>query len=228
MRILAFDAALAGCSAAIWCDSQIEASRAQAMARGQSEALLAMVRAVLADAGQHFTDLDGLAVTVGPGSFTGLRAGLAAARGMALASRLPLIGVTTFEVLAASAREAIPTPGAVLVLIDTHRRDVYAQAFDAALRPMGDGRVLAPDDAGRLLALGPVTLAGDAQALVAPGLVAGGWSVTLSPAVAPDARRLAALAAERLARGAPADMPAPLYLRPPEATPALLGGKLRP
>ena len=97
MRLLALDTATAACSVALWRDGAVLARRFEAMLRGQSEALMPMVGAVLAEAGCGFKDLDAIAVTVGPGAFTGLRIGLAAARGMALAAELPLIGVTTLE-----------------------------------------------------------------------------------------------------------------------------------
>ena len=96
MKILAFDSATSACSAAIWRDGEIPARRFVAMERGQSEALIPMVVEVLKEAGLTYAEIDFIAVTVGPGSFTGVRIGLAAARGMALAGGLPVVGVTTF------------------------------------------------------------------------------------------------------------------------------------
>ncbi len=100
MRILALDTATSACSAALWHDGRVCARRLVRMERGQSEALMPMVLDVLAEAGCGFSQLDLLAVTVGPGAFTGLRIGLAAARGMALASGIPCLGVTTLEAVA--------------------------------------------------------------------------------------------------------------------------------
>lgn len=135
MQILAFDTAAAACSAALWRDGTVRARRLEPMARGQAEALLPMVRAVLDEAGAAFADLDLLAVTVGPGAFTGLRIGLAAARGLALATGLPCLGVTTLEAVAQAVPAAARTGDAILAVLDTRRDDVYAQTFGNDLNP---------------------------------------------------------------------------------------------
>jgi len=100
VRILAFDTALGACSAAVWADGLVLARAFEPRSRGHAEALLPMIEAVLAEAGLRLDALDRLAVTVGPGSFAGTRVGLAAARGLALATGLPLVGVTTLEAVA--------------------------------------------------------------------------------------------------------------------------------
>ncbi|MCB2100253.1 MAG: tRNA (adenosine(37)-N6)-threonylcarbamoyltransferase complex dimerization subunit type 1 TsaB, partial [Rhodobacterales bacterium] len=102
--LLALDSATGACSAAVRAGGALVAHRFQAMARGQAEALMPMAAEVLAEAGLTATDLDGVAVTRGPGAFTGLRIGLSAARGLALAAGVPCLGVTTFQALA----EAVP------------------------------------------------------------------------------------------------------------------------
>ncbi|MCH7931874.1 MAG: tRNA (adenosine(37)-N6)-threonylcarbamoyltransferase complex dimerization subunit type 1 TsaB, partial [Proteobacteria bacterium] len=94
MNVLALDTATAACSVALWSDGTVLAQRFATMARGHAEALMPMVEAVMAEAGLAFADLDLVATTVGPGTFTGLRVGLAAARGLALAGGLPIVGVT--------------------------------------------------------------------------------------------------------------------------------------
>jgi tRNA threonylcarbamoyladenosine biosynthesis protein TsaB len=101
MRILALDTAVAACSVAIWDDGAVLAEEQQALAYGHAEILVPMLARVLARAGLRVDDMDRLACTIGPGHFTGLRAGLAAARGLALAADKPLIGITTLEAVAA-------------------------------------------------------------------------------------------------------------------------------
>ena len=96
------DTSTVGCSAALWRDGGIVAAHAAEMARGQSVALVPMIQDVMLEAHQAFEELDAVAVTVGPGAFTGLRIGLAAARGMALALGVPCLGVTTLETVAHS------------------------------------------------------------------------------------------------------------------------------
>ena len=136
MKILALDSALSACSVAVLANGVVRAVRRQAMARGQAEALLPMVRAALDEAGLGFADLDRLAVTIGPGSFTGLRIGLAAARGLALATGLPLTGITTLEALAAAADPAARQGRGTVVLIDSRRGDVFMQIFGADAVPL--------------------------------------------------------------------------------------------
>ncbi|MFO1145233.1 MAG: tRNA (adenosine(37)-N6)-threonylcarbamoyltransferase complex dimerization subunit type 1 TsaB [Rhodospirillales bacterium] len=146
------------------------------MSRGHAEALLPLLLATLADAGRGFSDLDLLAVTVGPGAFTGLRIGLAAARGLALATGLPCLGVTTLEAVAAAvpASEAGGRP--LLVALDSKRGDVYAQVFIEG-EAASEAAVAAPAGLARLLATVPalpaglLMVAGDAAAVL-PALVA--------------------------------------------------------
>src|SRR5215467_10709212 len=97
MKVLAFDCSGASCSAAVLIDDRPAAQRFAPMERGHAETLLPMIETVLREAGLTPAMLDLLAVTVGPGSFTGLRIGLAAGRGLALARALPAIGVPSFD-----------------------------------------------------------------------------------------------------------------------------------
>ena len=164
MKILALDSATSACSAAVWADGRVMARRHAEMARGQSEALVPMVAEVMAEVGLGFADLDLLAVTVGPGAFTGIRIGLAAARALALAAGLPLAGVSTLEAVAAAA----PADGRpLLVVLDSKREEVWAQAFGPDRTPLTEPAALAPAEAAALA--GPAwTVAGDAAALVLP------------------------------------------------------------
>src|SRR5882672_1570381 len=103
MLILAIDTALDACAAAVLDTSagQLIAAESQAMKRGHAEALMPLIARVMKEAGLPFTALDRIAVTTGPGSFTGLRVGLSAARGIALAAGKPAVGVTTLTAFAA-------------------------------------------------------------------------------------------------------------------------------
>ena len=103
MRVLAMDTALGACSAAVLDTvyGGIIAAVSQPMARGQAEALMPLVQRVMNDASLAFADIDRIAVTTGPGSFTGLRVGIAAARGIALAAGRPIVGLTTLAAYAA-------------------------------------------------------------------------------------------------------------------------------
>lgn len=222
MTLLAVDCATNACSAALWLDGGPGPRRYQAMRRGHAEALMPMVRAVMAEAGVAFADLDAIAVTTGPGAFTGIRIGLAAARGFALAAQLPLIGITTLEAVAA-AQEGCGAH--LLVALDSKRTDVYVQLFAPDGKPATAPAAAMPDEVAALLPDGqPVAIAGDAGGAVAAALAGRTPAARrLQGPDLPDAAVVARLAAARLAESPPwPDMPPPaaLYLRPPDAVPA--------
>jgi tRNA threonylcarbamoyladenosine biosynthesis protein TsaB len=219
MKILAMDTAAGACSVALWSDAVI-VERVQLMQRGHAEALLPMLVSIMHEAGCAFADLDLVAVTVGPGAFTGLRVGLAAARGIAMACSLPCFGVSTLEAIA----EAIDWPKLAdrpaLVVLDDKRDGVYAQLFAA-------GRALAPPSietaktlcerlSGRRLAV-----AGDGAAVVTAALRAAGSDIEpLAVPEYPTASRVAAIAGRLWASGERTGAsPAPIYLRPPATGP---------
>ena len=234
MRILGFDTATSACSAAIWENGRIAARRFEPMSRGQSERLMPMVREVLSEAGADFPDLDLLAVTTGPGAFTGLRIGLAAARGMALAGDLACFGVTTLDAVAAGVSETERQKANVLVVLDSKRAEVYAQAFRSDLRPLSEAQALMPADLAALTANGEgdadrVLVAGDGAGQVIQALKEKGIEAVLSNAPGvPDAATVAAIAAERWSSDQPAEPLRPLYLRPPDAKASKNGGRIRP
>ena len=234
MRILGFDTATSACSAAVWEDGRIAARRFEPMSRGQSERLMPMVREVLSEAGADFPDLDLLAVTTGPGAFTGLRIGLAAARGMALAGDLACFGVTTLDAVAAGVSETERQKANVLVVLDSKRAEVYAQAFRSDLRPLSEVQALMPADLAALTANGEgdanrVLVAGDGAGQVIQALKDKGIEAVLSTAPGvPDAATVAAIAAERWSSDQPAEPLRPLYLRPPDAKASKNGGRIRP
>lgn len=205
MRILAFDCCLGACSAALLDESGVRAARFEAMARGQAERLVPMVEEVRGEAGLAWREIDLICVTVGPGSFTGVRIGLAAAVGFALAADMPVLGVNTLEALAAAA------PGRpVLAAIDARRGQLYAQPFDADGAPLAPPQALSPE-AARALAPPGAALVGTGARLLSSEAAPG--------AEFPDAAafgRLAFARAGEARRGAP---PRPLYLRPPDAKP---------
>jgi tRNA threonylcarbamoyladenosine biosynthesis protein TsaB len=129
MLVLAIDTALNACSGAIVRDGQTLASRIEPMARGQAERLAVLVDELMQEAGVSFGGIDTIAVTRGPGAFTGLRVGLAFARGLALALDRPCLGFSTLQVLAAGAAQpkilaAITVAGSLFVGAWDGRRDI--------------------------------------------------------------------------------------------------------
>jgi len=218
MKVLAFDTALAACSAAIWVEGEILAARHRLLERGHAEALMPMVEAVRAETGLAYRQFDLIAVTIGPGTFTGLRIGLAAARGLALASGVALVGLTTLEALAWGIPERARGAEPVLAALDARRGELYAQAFGPALEPLGAPALTSPAGARELLPGGRGLVVGSGAGLVLgrPGGEAPGVRLAAAPAL-PDARVVAALAARRGPPPAGAAPPAPLYLRAPDA-----------
>ncbi len=196
------------------------------MERGHAEALMPMVIEVLAAADGVFSDLDMVAVTIGPGSFTGLRIGLAAARGMALAASLPCFGITTLEAVAESIDPRRYPDKVVLAALDSKRGDIFIQAFGAVDRPLGPPVAVSADDLPGAVPAGPVVVAGSAADTAVRVLTdAGIQAVTAAPAV-PVAAAVAAIAARRRRDGVKSlRPPSPLYLRPPDTGP--LDGRRR-
>ncbi len=209
MIVLALDTCLGACSAAVVANGRLLASRSEAMARGHQERLAPLVRDLMLGASIPFAGLDRIGVTVGPGSFTGLRVGLAFAKGLALALGRPCVGVGTLEALAAGLEVA----GRHAAVIDAGRGRVYLQVFEKA-RPVTPPDSLAVETAAaRLVELGPsggLTLVGPGAPLLA-GRVPGARLVDLA---APSPGTVA-----RLATRAPVTPPHPLYLRAPDARP---------
>jgi tRNA threonylcarbamoyladenosine biosynthesis protein TsaB len=218
MRVLAIDTALEACSAAVLDTERgaICGHESLPMVRGHAEALLPMIARVMDSAGLEFAELDRVAVTTGPGSFTGLRVGIAAARGIALAAGKPAIGLSTLAAYAAplvAADDTLP----VVVAIDARHDHVYLQVFGPGGRTTVAPRVASLREALRTAATGAPRLIGTAAEMLAVA-----WPAGQSPPHSVDARRapdidwVARLGAAALAAGAP---PKPLYLRAPDAQP---------
>lgn len=211
MRILAIEGALARCSVALLADGVVLAARQADAARGHPALLPRFAAEVLAEAGMAATGLDAVAVGVGPGGFTGLRAAIALAEGLALAAGCPLIGVTTGEALAAAQPEAA-AGRAIWAAIDNRRGRVVIECFaPGALVP--DAPLVAPLDGLPAVRM-PVLALGDAAEVVAGLLGARGDVAEARPGL-PHAEAVALVAARRLAGSLPPRGAAPLYAEPP-------------
>jgi tRNA threonylcarbamoyladenosine biosynthesis protein TsaB len=186
------------------------ASRCEAMERGLAEALLPMIAAVLDEACVDVGALDRVAVTVGPGSFTGVRTGLATARGLALARGLPVIGVTSFEA-AAAAVAAQDAREPLLIALESKRAELFLQLFENG--KAREAALVALDGWGDFAPSGRFYLSGDGAQRFVAGL--GRSDPILLPAHASHAVSAARLAA---VMPAPASPPRPLYLRAPDVT----------
>jgi tRNA threonylcarbamoyladenosine biosynthesis protein TsaB len=218
MRVLAIDTALEACSAAVLDSEQggVVASVSLPMARGHAEALMPVIARVMDAAEIEFAGLDRIAVTTGPGSFTGLRVGISAARGIALAAGKPAIGLTTLAGFAAphiAAHDGSP----VVAVIDARHDHVYLQIFGSGGRTVVPARITPLRDAVRAAMASPPRIVGSAAELLAAA-----WPKIETPPVlveqraAPDIDWVARLGAAAGDNHAP---PKPLYLRAPDAQP---------
>jgi tRNA threonylcarbamoyladenosine biosynthesis protein TsaB len=204
VRVLAIDTCLDACQAALLDDDRVVFARSEPMHRGHQERLAPMLAEAMETSGAAFADLDRIGVTVGPGSFTGLRVGIAFAKGLAIALGVPCVGVGVLQSLAAS----VEGEGRIVAAIDARREQVYLQAFE-------NGRPVAEPTAELLSDLGPLT--GPIQTVVGTGapLIAGvAPGASLLPLAAPDPVAVARLALAIDPATAP---PRPIYLRPPDA-----------
>lgn len=219
--LLAFDSSAAACSVALRQDGAEIAREFRAMERGHAEALVPLIEATLARAAVGFEDIDAVAATVGPGSFTGVRIGLATARGLSLALGVPVLGVTTFEAVALAARRACGRPRVpFLIVLDAKRADVYAQLLSADGEPAGPPAALAPSVAAAMIPPGPGVLAGDGAGHVRPFVERREVIVAPGPGHA-DAADVAELAEQWLVASggaAAARQAVPLYVSPPGVT----------
>ncbi|MSO88407.1 MAG: tRNA (adenosine(37)-N6)-threonylcarbamoyltransferase complex dimerization subunit type 1 TsaB [Rhodospirillaceae bacterium] len=223
MNILAVDSATKACSAAVWQGDRIGARCFVPTVRGHAEMLIPMVGGVMMEAGLRFSDLDRLAVTIGPGHFTGLRAGLAAIRGVALASGLPVIGMTTLLAVAHGVALETRLGRRIVAALESKRAELYVQVFDERLVPLSAPLALTPMAAAANLR-GPVLLVGDGAIRLMAAL-ADGQAEFADAGAWPDAG-VVARAAAALPEPTAGDHPTPLYLHPVEAQiPASDGGR---
>lgn len=206
MKLLAIDTSAGHCAACLYDSASDEAHTSiEEIGTGHAERLMGQIAQVLEEADATYQDLNRIAVCTGPGSFTGVRVGVSAARGLALALSVPALGVTALEAIAEDAR---PLAGGrpIAAVIDARRDQLYVQCFDAAGTPDDDPRIIATEDID--------TLCRDIAVLAGNG-AAGRSGALLDTAASGDIVTIARLGASR----APGGAPTPLYLRAADAKP---------
>jgi tRNA threonylcarbamoyladenosine biosynthesis protein TsaB len=220
MLILTIDAALPRCSTSVIRDGRLVCQRIVEVPRGQSALLAPMAEAVLTEAEIGATELDGVAVTVGPGSFTGLRAAIALAHGIALAAGCVVVGITMGEAMAEAI--AVQDGRALWTAIDSRRGRVFLD------RGKLDGAddISAYDLAALPVPIGPVTVGGDAAEAVVAALAAAGTAAERADPPLPSPLHIARAAMRRMSGALRPRAAQPLYVDPPEAK--LPAGGLRP
>jgi tRNA threonylcarbamoyladenosine biosynthesis protein TsaB len=223
MKILAFDSSLGALSVAVrwrggdgvWLLREAHERRE----RGHAERLMPMLCEVMGEADLAFCELDRIAVTIGPGSFTGVRVGVAAARALALATGATTVAATSLAVMAHQSDDELGARrrGRVLaVALDARRGSVYLQLFPCGHHAAGPPQLLSASAAAQHIGRTPVIIVGSGAALVADALGAyPGEAETMLLDLLPSARTLAVLATEL----APTQPLRPLYLRAPDVKP---------
>lgn len=214
MKLLAIDCAANLCAACIY-DTGVGAELGREvldLGKGHAEHLMAVIEAALKAASTGYHDLGAIAVSIGPGSFTGLRVGVSTARGLALALKIPAIGVTTLEALAAEGANAFPGR-AVLAALDAGREEIHAALYDKTLVETYGPSVTTLAEATTMAIGAEAVLVGTAAPQIA---AAAGRAFDTGPAAATaDIATYARLAS---AKG-PGERPKPLYLRGADAKP---------
>ncbi|CAN0245947.1 unnamed protein product [Discosporangium mesarthrocarpum] len=222
------------CAGALVADGEVLGVSRLEMSRGHAEALVPMVQDIAAIAGVELAALDLIGVTRGPGSFTGVRTGLAAARGFAIAADAPAIGVSSLQAVACNAVRALTGTGPVLCVLDTRRADYFAQTFDQAGAEISAPGVMNAEDLFELITSTQPVLAGNAVSRLLSGYDGDLDSLRRAPGTGTaDPVDVAAIAETIFSQSGPnkkglaQDTLSPLYLRAPEAKLPVNGGRLK-
>lgn len=235
MTLLAIDCAASLCAACVYDQARdTELGReVRDIGKGHAEQLMDVIAKALAAGGKAYADLDRIAVSVGPGSFTGVRVGVSTARGLALALKIPAVGVTTLEAIAAEAVRMAENAtsitddaghrtsdsgrvasDSVLAAIDAGRDGIYVAVYDRFGSVQYDPVIMTLEEAAGLASRERLALAGSAAGRIAA--LMGEAEVTGFEGATADIAIYAQIAA---GRGTPVERPKPLYLRAPDAKP---------
>ena len=221
MNVLAFDTCFDACSVAVGRGlrslTPVIAERFEAMQAGQAERLMPMIEETMLEAGMTFQMLDRIAVTFGPGTFTGTRIGVAAARALSLVCGAPIVAISSLALMALDPEIANYEKRTLAIATDARRGEAYIERFEGrTFQSIGGPHVLAFADAAHALGSQPALIAGSAAVAIAAQAEKQGRDVrAILPGLLPDAFDMLFCAAALPV----IDKPAPLYLRPPDAKP---------
>ncbi len=211
LKVLAIDTSASLCAACVWQDGEEPGRYSIDIGKGHAEHLMAVIDAALGAAGNSFQEIDRVVIAVGPGSFTGIRVGVATARGLALALKIPAVGVSNLEAVAAETAVRHPDQN-VMAVFSSANDMVQAAVYDPFAKFIYAPETMSTEYAVQLARNHAAVVTGSGIAAIqalAPELVADGNSVTA------DVATYARIGSAK----EPAERPKPLYLREPDAKP---------
>jgi tRNA threonylcarbamoyl adenosine modification protein YeaZ len=217
MKILAFETASGRCSVAISTDAEIIATRQIFEHSEQAENLTSMISEILTSTKLALSDIDYIATTNGPGSFTGIRIGLSAALGLSMATNTTPVIVSNLAIINHKIREQYRDFDLAICLIDAFRDEIYMQIFDRYNRPIIDPQLLSIDEAQNTIKLldKHIICAGSGAAKIQN--LANDRVALLPRFPCPDARIICKLAHSQIVKGQFSSLIEPLYIRLPDA-----------
>lgn len=220
MSILAFDTTAGFCSVAIFDEKRdLMASRMIEEPSRQAELLIPTIEEILLEAKLSYHDISTLASTVGPGSFTGVRIGLAAAHGLLLATQASFFGVSTFEAVAWNVAKSLQNDQQsqpLHIVLDARRQAVFLQSFDVeTLEPFSTPKLCSYQEAFELLGNTPAIIAGSGASLIKN--TPPSQFTFIEGSFMPSADSITELVATKLKKGKKGLPPSPLYIRKPDA-----------
>ncbi|MGH1455561.1 MAG: tRNA (adenosine(37)-N6)-threonylcarbamoyltransferase complex dimerization subunit type 1 TsaB [Alphaproteobacteria bacterium] len=218
MLILALDSAMNGCSAGLHDFRQnIHISKNLEISRGQAEHLIPMINDVLVQSNKEYNDIEMIAVTHGPGAFTGIRIAMATAKSLGLALDIPVIGICTFDAVLHSsmAKKGVPIENGAAVILETKRDDFYFRLYDAEQKPASEKLAISADDVLKLIMDGRPPIVGDAVNRFLTETQNSDNTVICDVINYPDTKSIAYIASDTHKKSTNTCIP--VYIRPPDA-----------
>ncbi len=224
MKILSFDTTMQACSAS-FLDTEKEGEQQsvyESLERGHAEAIVPMIESVMNVSSCTYQELDCIAVTLGPGAFTGVRVGVAAARGLGLSAGVDVYGFSSLHVIAARAREQFGDShlsefDQIIVAIDARRGEIYLQSFNADVQPMTEACAIVPEQFSDYSENKKTLVVGSGGQLLQDVISGNGEQIVFEcPDILPDAQNIGQLV---LSDQGIHKALSPLYLRAPDAKP---------
>lgn len=216
-RVLTFDTSTAWCNVCVSYRQKVIVCESHYLPQAHSRELIPLIQKVLHDAQLTFKEIDRIATIMGPGSFTGLRVGLATAQGISFALNVPIVGMSAFRAYAHTLRSEKKVEDNILTIIDTQKTDIYCQLFDKMGNPLKEPEVLSPSRIAEYVGEELFVLTGDGANKVTPFLDELGKLYEYTPLTQAQLCQNLSLYAEKIPPTNYGKIE-PFYLSPPQVT----------